>query len=116
MPNTLDFSALICADLAATIANGATTSGAVDLTGTTLVGLHMPAAFTATAVTFTVAESAGGTYRTLYSAGADVTITVAAAKYVALDPSVFAGARFIRIVSGAAEGAARTIILATRPV
>lgn len=101
----------------AAIPNGDTVSGAVDLGGMTLVGLLMPASFTGTAVTFQAAEAAAGTYRTVTDgAGSDYSVTVAASKFVPVDPVKMAGVRFLKIVSGSSEGAARTVTLAARRV
>jgi hypothetical protein len=98
-----------------TIANGATTSGEVDLGQTSVVALLMPADFTGTAITFLSAEAAGGTFRTVTNAdGTDYSVVVAGGVHVALDPSALCGVRFLKLVSDAAEGGARTVILATR--
>lgn len=101
-----------------TIASSGTTSGAVDLGGTTLAGLIMPASFTGTSVTFTVSDELAGTYRTVYAedgvtaASADIT----AGGYIPLDYGLFMGARFIKIVSNATEAAAREIGVVSRPM
>lgn len=116
MPNAAEFPARLCYDLSVVIASGQTSSGAVDLQGTTLVGIQLPATFTGTALTFTAATAIGGTYQAVYSSGSAYSVTVAQGKFIALDPSVFAGIRFIKIVSGSSEGGARTLELATRPV
>ena len=101
----------------AAIPSGETTSGALDLGALTLVGLFMPAAFTGTTVKFQAAESLAGTYRTVTDgAGSDYSVTVAASKYVPVDPVKLAGVRFLKIVSGSAEGAARSVVLALRRV
>jgi hypothetical protein len=99
-----------------TIASSGTISTAANLGDGVLTMLLMPATFTGTAVTFQVAESADGTYRALTdSAGAAVSVTVAASKAVALNPTTFLGVRHIKVVSGSAEGGARTVTLVTRP-
>jgi hypothetical protein len=101
----------------ATIASGQTTSAAVDLSGTTLVGLQMPASFTGTSVTFQVATSAAGTYQSMTSStGSALTFTVAGGKYVAANPTDFAGVQYFKLISGSSEGADRIIELVTRPV
>lgn len=107
---------VVCTDLTATIAASGTTSGEVDLRGGTLCGIHLPASFTGTSLTFTAAPASGGTFRTLYRNGADYSVPVAQGKYVSLDPNVFAGVQFLKIVSGSSEGGARTLTLAVRPV
>lgn len=100
----------------AIIASGATTSQPIDLTGNTLCGLKMPAAFTGTALTFSFCEKIDGTYVTLYKDGADLSVSVAASKGVVLDPVDFACFNFVKIISNASEGAARSIMLFGRPV
>ena len=101
----------------ATIANGGTTSGALDLLSETLLGIFVPSSFTGTALTFQVATAVDGTYVTLTNEdGSDYSVTVAASKFVAVDPQIFAGVRFAKLVSGSAEGAERTLTLATRAI
>lgn len=101
----------------ATIASSGTASAAVDLGGLTLCGLYVPATFTGTALTFQTSLTLGGTYvAVLDDAGGSLTRTVAQGKYLPLDPSIFAGIQFLKVVSGSTEGAARDIILISRPV
>lgn len=111
---------------AATIANGQTTSGAIDLGGHLLCGLEMPAAFTGATVTFLASTDAidysrdqsgpAPVFRAVTSqAGVATSATVSASKYVAIDSSVFQGVRQLKIVSASAELAARVIGLALRP-
>jgi hypothetical protein len=89
-----------------------TTSGVITLKGYALVGLKFPAAFTGTTVTFTMCDTVGGTYVPVKSAftGTAVSYTVAAAGYNAIDPTLFHGIPFLKIVSGSTEAAARTIV------
>ena len=116
MPNATDFQAIVAVPTA-TIANGATTSGAIDLGGCTLAGIQLPAAFTGTSLKFQAATTLGGTYQTLIDGlGNDVSKTVAQGKFLRLSPGEFAGVQFLKIVSGSAEGGARTLELAVRPV
>ena len=101
-----------------TIANGQTTSGAADLShGSTLIAISMPAAFTGTALTFTGCDTSDGTFKALYdSTGTAVTATCAASRYIVLDAALFAGVPYLKVVSGSAEGAARTVRLIVRNV
>lgn len=109
--------AVIDTQSSATIATGQTASAEVDLFGFTLVGLFIPSTFDGTTLTFTVATESGGTFVTLQTAGADLTITTAASKYVALDPSLFAGVRWFKIVAGSSQTTTDTVItLSKRPV
>jgi hypothetical protein len=99
-----------------TIANGQTTSDALDCINGTVVGILTPAALTGTAFTFSVSAD-GVTYATLYdSSGAAVSFTVAASRYVYVDPAIFAGLRYVKVISGSSEGAQRIITLVLRAV
>ncbi len=106
----------VTATIDTTIASSGTTSEIIDLRGTTLCGIHMPAAFDGTGLSFEIAPSIGGTYQTMYKNGADRSEIVAPGKYVELDPVAFAGVQFMKITSDTTETAARTLTLAVRPV
>lgn len=114
------------ADTSATIANGASLSGSVDLTGVLLVGIYMPSAWTAADITFQASPDYDDddtvTFQSIYNGdGDEYTIASAAAqasRFIAIDPRDFAGVRFLKIRSGTAaaavnQGAARTLRLAT---
>lgn len=110
MPTNLEYTT-------ATIANGATTSGAVDLKNKTLVGIEFPAALTGTSVSFTVARHGSTTFLPLYtSAGTRVSVTFTASSHIGLLASDFAGCEQVKIVSSASEGAERSITLISREV
>ena len=99
-----------------TIASSGTVSTAANLLGMRLVGIVTPAALTGTALTFQ-GSADGSTYTALYdTAGDAVGATVAADRWVVLDPADFAGIPYIKAVSGSAEAAERTITLIVRPV
>lgn len=104
-----------------TIANGASLAAAVDLDGKTLVGIHMPAAWTAANLTFQVSED-GVTYDDFYdSSGTEKTVIAAQARYIEIPPAAWVGIRFVKVRSGTAavtvaQGAARTLQLVTKPV
>lgn len=101
---------LVSHDATATIGSGQTTSNAIE-------GRHygawlavMPAAFTGTQVSFTASVD-GTTYQTLKTTtGTTVAVDVTASISVPLPPEV-GHARWFKLVSNAAEGAARTIRL-----
>lgn len=96
--------------LTATIANGATISDAQDVGQARLARLSMPAAFTGTAISFLVLAADGITYNALTNdAGVAYSITVAASKEVIVDMSKMFGVQQFKLVSNAAEGAARSI-------
>jgi hypothetical protein len=88
-----------------TVADGATVSGAVDLRGRQLCGVYLPSTAEGTTLGFQVSDALAGTYLTLMSAGAAVSLTVAASRYVALDPNLFLGVRFLKLVLGTQTGA-----------
>lgn len=99
----------------AVIASSGTKSGALALQGMALVGMIFPAAFTGTAVTFEVSDALAGTYTPLYDAANSlVSMTIAQGRAYAVDPANFQGINFLKIVSNATEGSARTIICSTK--
>lgn len=100
-----------------TITVGGPTSAALDCEGYTPCGVILPSTFDGTALTFSVATTSGGTYYSLCSGGAAYSITVAASQYVALDPSIFAGVRFLKFTSGTNQAGTDTVlVVALRPV
>lgn len=105
-------------DLTATIASSGTTSSAIDLYGAALVGIILPASMTGTAISLQMSNSISGTFVTVQDGdGADLSIGIAASKYVPLNNlALAAGLRFIKLVSNASEAAQRTITLVTRAV
>lgn len=99
-----------------TVASNATTSAEVDLGGTEIVGLQLPAAFTGTAISFLVSTVSGGTYQAMKDgAGNSVSKTVAQGQYIAIDPTLFRGVRFVKLVSGSSEAADRVITIFSIP-
>lgn len=94
-----------------TIANGQTTSSAVEGRSVSAFGLQMPAAFTGTTITFTVSADGGTTYQTLYDiTNTIVQMTVAASRSYDLPGELTAWSQW-KIVSGSSEGSARTLIV-----
>lgn len=99
----------------ATIANGQTASGAVDMNTHALCGMFIPSSFTGTTITFQTALTLAGTYVSVRDgAGSALSKTVAQGQYIPLDPADFAGIRFLKIVSGSAEGGERVVTLVGR--
>ena len=106
--------------LTATIANGASLSDAVDCGEGSLVGIVMPAAWTAAGLH--IAGSVDGTnYYPLFDTAAnEIGITTAVASYMyAFDPGLAQPPRYIKIRSGTAgtpvnQGAARTLYVIAR--
>lgn len=97
----------------ATIASGQTVSGAVYLGDKLPVAVRMPASFTGASITFQGSPD-GVTYQAINLGGAAYAESVAASKDVQLDPSVFVGYRYLKIVSASAEGAERSLTVLTR--
>lgn len=93
----------------ATIASSAQESSAIACGGMALVGIYLPAAFTGTALTFEACTTVGGTYQPVFNSAGAVSYTVAQGNYYAIDPKDFQGIQFLKIKSGTAEGAARTL-------
>lgn len=102
----------------ATIANGASLSDAVQVDGSTVVGIVMPAAWTTANLTMQ-ASADDSTYNNVYDElGTEKTIVATAARYIALNPADFLGSNSIKVRSGTsasavAQGAERlvTVIL-----
>lgn len=95
----------------AVIPNAGQESSVITCGGLVLVGFITPAAFTGTAVTFEMCDTVGGSYIPVTGiSGSAISYTVAAGKYYAVDPKDFQGINFLKIKSGSAEGAARTLI------
>ena len=92
--------------LAALIANGQSLSAEIDLGGCELLGIHVPAGFDGTALTFQAAEKTGGTFLNVFtSGGTELSLTVAASRYVvpATDDalaSLRGMGRYIKVRSG----------------
>lgn len=99
-----------------TIATSATVSAAVDLDGTHLFAIETPAALTSTWVNFQVSAD-NVTFSALYdSGGTQVSATVAPSRVIYLDPSIFAGFQYLKLVAGTSEAANRVLTLFTRSV
>lgn len=92
----------------AVIANGGTVSGAIDLGEGHLAGLQF-ATMTGVALTIQASDAIDGTFVLVNLRGGALSITMASDRYITLLPEEFAGLRFIKLVSGSAEGAERTI-------
>lgn len=85
-----------------TIANGQSLSGAISLGGGLLAAVAMPSGWTAAALSFQASDD-GDTYRDVHNDdGAEYTVITAASRHVAIDPSKFSGAQWIKVRSGTA--------------
>lgn len=103
-----------------TIANGASLSGELPVgRGCTVVGIVMPAAWTAANLTFQASHD-GTTFNNLYDNGTEYTITAAISRYIAVDPNKFDSISRLKVRSGTAgapvnqTGADRAITLVVR--
>ena len=100
-----------------TIASG-TETDEVDLHGTTLVGLIVPSGLVSTAITFKMSDTKGGTYvqmnDTANAALSPLTVDTNQ-RYISLDPTLFCGVRFIKVVMGSSE-TNKELKLISRPV
>lgn len=96
------------------IANGQTVSGAIDVNGQIITGIDLGATLTGT--TLGIQNCVDGTnYRTAYdNSGNVISWTVAGGRHLRFDPPLL-GYSSIKLVSGSAEGAARTLFVASSP-
>lgn len=107
-----------------TIASSTTVSEAIDLHGTTPVGIFLPSTFDGTTIKFQAASASDGTYVAVEDGGgtpAEITLTASAAsKYIAFSAAIqdqLRGLRFIKVVTGSAQTTTNTILtLALRPL
>ncbi len=95
----------------ATILSGQTTSAAIDVYGTTLKTIYMPAAFTGTKLNFKVSEDNVTFYDYANINNNLVEVTITAGRAYGLAAIDFASIQFLKLVSDASEAADRTIKL-----
>lgn len=104
------------------IANGASLSAAVDLSGVVIVRIVTPAAMTGVALTFAGSDVTAGTYTNVYDRfGSEYSVVSAASRRIVVPPADLLGNCWLKVRSGTAaaptaEGGARTITLLVRPV
>ena len=106
-------STLIMRSISTTIANAATTSAEIDLEDYCLVGLKY-ATMTGTTLTATCSNAKAGTFVALNGAdNAAWSITIGDDRFVDLTQGgeAICGCRFMKLVSGSSEAAARTLQL-----
>lgn len=114
MSNISGYGGILSPAQSTTIANGAQSSAAIPTGGKRLCGIIFPAAFTGTAITFEASSVIDGTYVPVYNSGGALSYTVGTSRYVAVDPKDFEGIAFLKVKSGSAEGALRTLLLALK--
>ena len=99
-----------------TIANGGSVSGAAPAASLHLVGIQMPAAWTAAALTFQ-GSADGVTFNDAYdNNGAEINVQAAASRYIAIPPTLLARVPALYVRSGTtgtpvAQGGARVLTL-----
>lgn len=91
----------------ASIASSATTSGTIDLGAYVLSAVDLPAAFTGTALSFQGSHD-GVIFDPIHKDGALYSVACGTSRNLSLDLMAMLAYRYIRLVSGSAEGAART--------
>lgn len=112
-----------------TIASGGTLSSYVSFEGTKddignnyrpyrrLFGLVTPAALTGTTFTFQTSVDGGTTWVPIYDKyGNALSVAVGTSRFIPMAPADFAAVSMLKIVSGSAEAAGRTIGLVLRNV
>ena len=108
-----------------TIPNTGMTSDPLDLGGFQITGIITPAGWTAADLCFQISNDSTSFY-SLFTTAGEVKIPSASIPtgggqhYIALDPAIFQGIRFILLASGiegarVAQGADRIIYVVTRP-
>lgn len=104
----------------ATIANAASLSDSVSTSRTNIIGLIMPAAWTAAALTFQASIDGDNFYDLYDQAGNEFNVPAAASRHIGgLDALAFGSFNYLKIRSGTAatpvnQGAARAITLILR--
>ena len=97
-----------------TISSGQTASSSVDLLGRGLVGMILPAAFTGATITFQMSTDNSTFYAIYNTSNTQLSATVTQGRAYFFTPGDFIAARYLKLVSGSAEGADRTITLIMR--
>jgi len=106
--------------ISATIANGASLSGIVNTNRLNAIGIIMPAAWTAAALTFQGSIDGDNFFNLYDQAGNEVTVPAAASNFiVGLDVLAFGSFNYLRIRSGTSgvpvnQGAARVLTVVAR--
>ena len=117
MASSNEFQSVLRSDSLALIQDGSTLSNAVDLHGTVLIGISIPAGFSGTTLTVYASTSYAGTYQQVRNTdNVAATITCAAGYYYALVPFDLAGCRYVKLQSNTTQSGDCTITLVTRPI
>jgi hypothetical protein len=100
------------------VAAGASAAQSIGPTKT-IVGLITPASAASTTMTFQASDAIDGTYRELNDINGDpiqIAGITTTSEHRSLDPSVFAGVSFVKLVPGTTESPARDYILVLRDI
>ena len=121
MPNSSQYQSIITSNLVHTIANGASLSDALDLSGTSLVGYIMPASWTTANLTFQGSVDGTNFFNLYDKFGNEITHIVAASQFIAVNPADLTCVRYLKLRSGTSassvnQGAQRQVTLVTRAV
>ena len=100
------------------IANGGTTSAAINIGATAIRALGIPSAMTNTTVKVQGCDTEGGTYRDIYYNGVLVSVPATVSTWQGIPPAAIYGYPFIKLVCTGTgnEAAAREITLLTEGV
>lgn len=110
------YTSLVIQTLDATISNGQTKSNSINMSGTLLKTILLPAAFTGSTLTFEVSED-NSTFLPYYNINnMPVTIDISTGRAYGLGAIDFYSIKYLKIVSGSAEAAERTIKLIARAI
>ena len=101
--------------LTVTIPNAGTKSGVIHIRDYVLVGIITPAALTSVTITFEASDTPTGTFVAVFdSDGNQVSLVVAASQAIGLsaaEADALGPWEFVKVVTGAAEAAERTLKL-----
>lgn len=101
----------------AIITSGQTTSNVINVFGTSVLGFYMPAAWTTANLSFLVDDDNVGAFSAMYDFNVTaISLAVSAGIYVPVVPSMFAGVKYLKLVSSVMQGADRTIKIVLAPV
>lgn len=93
------------------------TDDSIDLTNRKIVGIYMPAAWTAADITFVGATTSTGTFQAVVdSDGTTVTVSAAASKFVVLtqaERDVLAAVPFLKIATSSGQAGDRSLVVVT---
>lgn len=87
-------------------------SVAINLRSKTITEIEGPGEWTTGGILFLASFTEGGTFRPLYDAFGDrIEVAMGAERNVVVDPRLFQGVRWIKLVSSVQQAAPRTLVL-----